>query len=73
MYSNENIAQGQGNFYSSMQIKLLTRENYDTWKIQVEALHMKNGTGPYVSGESTKPTADDLAHPAAVETSAINK
>lgn len=40
-----------------MRIELLTKENYETWKIQVEALLTKNGTWPYVSGEIAKPNA----------------
>ena len=33
----------------------LTRDNYDTWCIQAEALLIKNDTWGYISGEITKP------------------
>lgn len=56
------MSQSQASFHSSMRIKLLTKENYETWKIQVEALLTRNGTWSYVSGETAKPNAagDDL-------------
>jgi Domain of unknown function (DUF4219) len=37
-------------------IELLDKDNYDTWKIQMEALLVKNDAWAYVSGEERKPT-----------------
>lgn len=44
-------------------IELLTKDNYDTWKIQVEALLTRNNTWSYVSGVKIKPqlTGDGAA------------
>jgi len=39
----------------SVRIELLTKENYDTWKMQVEALLTKNDLWEYVSGENVLP------------------
>lgn len=39
----------------SMRIEVLTKENYDTWKMQVEALLTKNDLWEYVSGENVLP------------------
>lgn len=36
----------------SVRIEVLTKENYDTWKMQVEALLTKNDLWEYVSGEN---------------------
>lgn len=36
-------------------IEVLTKENYDTWKIQAEALLIKNDLWEYVSGEINLP------------------
>ena len=36
-------------------IELFTKDNYDTWKMQVEALLTKNELWCYVSGEKVKP------------------
>ena len=36
-----------------MRIELLNKDNFDTWKIQMEAI--KNGAWGFVSGEKTKP------------------
>ncbi|BES92275.1 Hydra magnipapillata [Nesidiocoris tenuis] len=43
-------------------IELLGRDNFDTWKMQVQALLIKNDVWEYVSGKTVKPagdTADD--------------
>lgn len=40
---------------SSIRIQYLTKENYDTWKIQVEALLIKQDTWNYVSGDKPEP------------------
>ena len=37
-------------------IETLTKDNYDTWKMQVEALLQKNDLWEYVDGTSTRPT-----------------
>ncbi|KAH0816603.1 hypothetical protein GEV33_006188 [Tenebrio molitor] len=42
-------------FTSSTRFEMLNKSNYDTWKIQVEALLIKNDTWSYVSGEKPKP------------------
>lgn len=41
--------------FGSTRIEVLTKANYDTWKMQVEALLTKNDLWEYVSGESTLP------------------
>lgn len=38
-----------------IRIEVLTRENYDTWKLQMQALLTKNDAWMYVSGELPKP------------------
>lgn len=38
-----------------IRIEALNRENYDTWKLQMQALLTKNDAWSYVSGESRKP------------------
>lgn len=52
------------NIVNSTRIKLLTKHNYDTWRIQVEALLVKSDSWPYVIGDIPKPvvtgTGDDL-------------
>lgn len=40
---------------SSVRIETLTRENYDTWKLQMRALLTKNDAWAYVSGELQRP------------------
>jgi hypothetical protein len=42
-------------FTNSARFEMLNKSNYDTWKIQVEALLIKNDTWSYVSGEKPKP------------------
>ena len=44
---------------NSVRIETLNRENYDTWKMQMEALLVKNDAWGYVSGEIVKPEAID--------------
>ena len=41
--------------YSAMKIKPLRKDNFDTWKIQVEALLIKNESWKYVKGILQKP------------------
>lgn len=43
------------NIINSTRLELLFRNNYDTWRIQAEALLIKNDTWAYVSGEKPKP------------------
>lgn len=51
-------------------IEILNRDNYDTWKLQMKAVLMKNDAWEYVSGECVKPTLipDDIASAEAVKT-----
>lgn len=41
---------------NSTRLELLSKNNYDTWRIQAEALLIKSDTWAYVSGEKPKPT-----------------
>lgn len=54
----------------TVKIELLEKENFDTWKIQMEALLTKNDAWEYVSGEIVKPEliAGDAASQAAMNT-----
>ncbi|KAK2577097.1 hypothetical protein KPH14_006264, partial [Odynerus spinipes] len=54
---------------SAVRIELLNKDNYDTWKIQMEALLVKNDAWAYVSGKTTKPTliAGDASSEAAIK------
>lgn len=47
--------------YASVKIEPLGKENFDTWKIQIEALLIKNNAWKYVKGTLTKPTAPEAA------------
>lgn len=38
-------------------IEILNKENYDRWKIQMEALLIKNDAWGYVNGQKSKPAA----------------
>lgn len=40
---------------SVVRIEALGRDNYDTWKLQMRALLVKNDAWNYVSGEVVKP------------------
>lgn len=40
---------------SSVRLETLSRDNYDTWKIQVEALLTKNDSWSYVTGDTPAP------------------
>jgi protein-tyrosine-phosphatase len=42
-------------FTNSTRFEILNKSNYDTWKIQVEALLIKNDTSSCASGEKPKP------------------
>lgn len=39
-------------------MELLARDNYDTWKIHMQAILIKNGLWKHVSGERPKPTGE---------------
>jgi hypothetical protein len=41
-------------------IETLNKENYDTWKMQMEALLIKNDAWSYVNGATVKPAAAKL-------------
>ena len=41
----------------SARIETLGKDNFDTWKLQVEALLVKNDAWEHVSGEKVRPTA----------------
>lgn len=43
------------NIINSTRLETLNKDNYDTWRIQVEALLTTNDLWDYVSGERTKP------------------
>lgn len=55
------------NVINSTRIEVLSKDNYDTWKIHVEALLIKNDLWSYVCGEKQKP------EPAAIEASQENQ
>jgi len=38
-------------------IEALNKENYDTWRMHMEALLIKNDLWQYVSGDAVKPEA----------------
>lgn len=40
---------------NTVRIELLNKENYDTWKIQMQALLTKNEAWVYVSGQKRNP------------------
>ena len=44
-----------------MRIEALNKDNYDTWKLQMQALLVKNDAWTYVSGECVKPEGDEAA------------
>ena len=43
------------NVVNSSRLETLSKDNYDTWRIQVEAILIKNDTWGYVCGEKEKP------------------
>lgn len=43
---------------ATTRIQLLDKANYDTWKIQAEALLIKTGGWEYVNGTNERPTLD---------------
>ena len=52
------------NTINSTRIELLTKDNYETWMMQVEALLTKGDLWQYVSGEKLKPETYEGTDPA---------
>uniref|UniRef100_A0A0C9QD48 POLX_0 protein n=1 Tax=Fopius arisanus TaxID=64838 RepID=A0A0C9QD48_9HYME len=50
-----------GAMINSTRIEALTKENYDTWRMQVEALMIKNDLWEYVTGQNAAPVLRDGA------------
>lgn len=42
-----------------VKIKLLTKDNYDTWRMQVEAVLIKGDLWEYMTGECSLPQPTD--------------
>ena len=61
----------QTNSTYSTRLELLTRDNYDTWKIQAEALCIKHDTWGYISGEIKEPTVSTDVTTRAAQTEAL--
>jgi len=53
-----------------VRIEALSKDNYDTWKIQMQAMLVKNDAWDYVSGRRVKPeiVAGDAASVTAAQT-----
>lgn len=49
------------NTSSAIRFEQLNKENYDTWKIQIRAVLIKNDAWGYVSGSCKKPPGGDAA------------
>jgi hypothetical protein len=47
---------------SVSRMELLCKDNYDTWKMQMEALLIKNDAWDYANGVCVKPTAAETSH-----------
>lgn len=47
------------NTSSSYRIEFLNKSNYDTWKVQAQAVLIKNGLWGYVNGSIPKPKEDE--------------
>lgn len=54
-----NIIDRRVDMTSIMKIEPLNAENYDTWKLQMEAILVKNDTWSYVDGTKVKPETGD--------------
>jgi len=57
---------------NSTRIELLTKQNYDTWRIQVEALLVKSDSWPYVNGDIPKPITSGTGETLAASQAAVN-
>jgi len=57
---------------NSTRIELLTKQNYDTWRIQVEALLVKSDLWPYVNSDIPKPVISSTGETLAASQTAIN-
>ncbi|KMQ85793.1 retrovirus-related pol polyprotein from transposon tnt 1-94 [Lasius niger] len=53
------------NTNSAIRFEQLNKENYDTWKIQMRAVLIKNGSWGYASGTCVKPAGEDASTKAA--------
>lgn len=60
------------NIVNSTRIELLTKHNYGTWRIQVEALLVKSDSWPYVNGDIPKPTVTGTGEILAASRAALN-
>ncbi|CAD6231371.1 GSCOCG00012223001-RA-CDS, partial [Cotesia congregata] len=58
---------------SASRIELLSKENYDTWTIQIEAWLRRNGLWKYVDGTTVKPARGSSAVPTEALTNWIEK
>lgn len=45
--------------YGTMRIETLNKDNYETWRIQMQALLIKNDSWNYVSGVKPKPDLNE--------------
>lgn len=55
------------NTSGAIRFEQLNKENYDTWKIQIRAVLIKNDAWGYVSGSCKKPPGGDATAEAAVQ------
>ena len=63
------------NVVNSSRLETFSKDNYDTWRIQVEAILIKNDTWDYVCGEKVKPAVieGDAASKEAYDTWTITR
>lgn len=54
----------------SVNIEKLGKENFDTWKLQMEAILVKNDFWSYVNGTNVRPAVPEGADAAAIQTAA---
>ena len=52
----------------SVHIEKLSKDNYDTWKIHMEAILVKNDLSGYVNGSKLRPTLASQSTPGVVAT-----
>ncbi|KAG7188146.1 hypothetical protein KM043_013365 [Ampulex compressa] len=71
-HSHAGIAMSGTNTVNSTRIELLTKHNYDTWKIQVEAILVKSDSWPHVSGDFSKPVVSDTGDTLVTSQAALN-
>lgn len=58
---------------NSVSIEMLSEDNYDTWKVQIEALLIKNERWEYVNGEKRKPEVNTSSNAAQEEWSSNDR